>query len=89
MQYGKLCDFSIINNDLRGQKHRYVYALAAKRPTNFGNALAKHDTFTGQAQLFHEAGGTTGESCEVCGFRSCWPSIRERYCVKIKELFAT
>lgn len=60
-QYGSLCDFPVINPNYRGMKHRYVYALAGKRPTNFGNALAKHDTVTGEAQLWHEAGGTTGE----------------------------
>jgi len=59
-QYGELCDFTIVNSKVRGQKHRYVYALGARRPTNFGNALAKHDTFTGQALLWHESGGTTG-----------------------------
>eukprot|EP00200_Dunaliella_tertiolecta_P003587 CAMPEP_0202347800 /NCGR_PEP_ID=MMETSP1126-20121109/6007_1 /ASSEMBLY_ACC=CAM_ASM_000457 /TAXON_ID=3047 /ORGANISM="Dunaliella tertiolecta, Strain CCMP1320" /LENGTH=543 /DNA_ID=CAMNT_0048939403 /DNA_START=81 /DNA_END=1712 /DNA_ORIENTATION=+ len=60
-QYGELCDFTVVNSQLRGRKHRYVYALAGVRPTNFGNALAKHDTLTGQAQMWHEPGGTTGE----------------------------
>ncbi|KAF5842235.1 carotenoid oxygenase [Dunaliella salina] len=60
-QYGELCDFTVVNPEYRGLKHRYVYALAAVRPTNLGNALAKHDTLTGEAQTWHEPGGATGE----------------------------
>lgn len=49
----------------RGRPYRYVYCLAAARPTNFGNALAKHDTHTGEARLWYEQGGTTGDCLEM------------------------
>jgi carotenoid cleavage dioxygenase-like enzyme len=45
----------------RGKKHRYVYCLAARRPTNLGNGLAKHDLETGEVKVWYEEGGMAGE----------------------------
>ncbi len=40
---------------------RYAYTLAAVRPTNMGNALAKSDLQQGKVQLWHEPGCAPSE----------------------------
>ncbi len=47
----------------RSKPYRYAYSLAAKRPTNMGNALAKYDTHTGEVKLWHEDECAPGELC--------------------------
>jgi carotenoid cleavage dioxygenase-like enzyme len=44
---------------------RYAYTLAAVRPTNMGNALAKSDLQQGSVKLWHEAGCAPGEPAFV------------------------
>lgn len=35
--------------------------MACKRPTNMGNAVAKHDLVAGTTKMWHEEGATAGE----------------------------
>lgn len=36
--------------------------MACKRPTNMGNAVAKHDLVAGTSNIWHEEGATAGEA---------------------------
>lgn len=41
---------------LQSKKYRYAYAVSAKLPASFGNALAKFDVEEGTVKQWHEAG---------------------------------
>ncbi len=45
----------------RGKPYRYAYSTAAVRPTNMGNALARHDLELGTTRLWYEPGCMPGE----------------------------
>ena len=41
---------------VQGKEYRYAYAVSAKLPASFGNALAKFDVKEGSVKQWHEAG---------------------------------
>lgn len=41
---------------MQGKEYRYAYAVSAKLPASFGNALAKFDVKEGTVKQWHEAG---------------------------------
>ena len=41
---------------LQGKPYRYGYAVSARPPTSYGNALSKFDMETGTSKQWHEAG---------------------------------
>ncbi|GFR47610.1 hypothetical protein Agub_g9346 [Astrephomene gubernaculifera] len=59
--YGNFIEFPAFNPRFRGLPYRYVYGTAAVRPTNMGNALARHDLAGGSSKLWHEPGGMPAE----------------------------
>jgi carlactone synthase/all-trans-10'-apo-beta-carotenal 13,14-cleaving dioxygenase len=59
---GRFAEFPTVAPAARGRRHRYVWHTSAARPTNYGNALAKTDTASGEVvALWHEPGGVVGE----------------------------
>ncbi|KXZ54273.1 hypothetical protein GPECTOR_5g361 [Gonium pectorale] len=59
--YGNFVEFPAVNPRYRGLPYRYAYTTAAVRPTNMGNALARHDLADGTSRLWHAPGGMPGE----------------------------
>ncbi|MEW5298336.1 MAG: hypothetical protein WDW36_001474 [Sanguina aurantia] len=60
--YGSFFDFPALHPKNRGKEYRYVWGMACKRPTNMGNAVAKHDLVAGTTKMWHEEGATAGEA---------------------------
>jgi len=63
--YGNFCEFPQVAPNARYRPYRYTYCQAARRPTNLGNALAKHDVVAGTSQLWHQDGCMPGEAAFV------------------------
>ncbi|GLC41991.1 hypothetical protein PLESTB_001056200 [Pleodorina starrii] len=59
--YGNFHEFPAFNPRFRGKPYRYAYGTAAVRPTNMGNALARHDLVEGSSRLWHQPGGMPSE----------------------------
>ncbi|GLI62522.1 hypothetical protein VaNZ11_005179 [Volvox africanus] len=59
--YGNFAEFPAFNPRFRGKPYRYAYGTAAVRPTNMGNALARHDLELGTSTLWHEPGALPAE----------------------------
>ncbi|KAK9817179.1 hypothetical protein WJX72_010704 [[Myrmecia] bisecta] len=51
-----MCELPNINPVYKLREYRYAYGLAGKRPTPYGNALAKFDVKLGETKLWHEPG---------------------------------
>lgn len=64
--YGNFFEFPVVNAAFKSRAYRYAYGMAAVRPTNMGNALAKFDLQTRSVvKVWHEPGGLTGEAAFV------------------------
>jgi hypothetical protein len=59
--------FCVVPGTRRMRPYRYAYTLAAVRPTNQGNALAKHDLQSGTTQLWHKPGAAPGACSSIAG----------------------
>ncbi|PNH06204.1 Carotenoid cleavage dioxygenase 8, chloroplastic, partial [Tetrabaena socialis] len=59
--YGNFIEFPAFNPRYRSRPYRYAYGTAAVRPTNMGNALARHDLAQGSSTLWHEPGAMPAE----------------------------
>ena len=44
------------SNVMQGKPYRYGYAVSARPPTSYGNALSKFDMDTGTSKQWHETG---------------------------------
>ena len=45
-----------MSSGVQGKPYRYGYAVSARPPTSYGNALSKFDMETGTSKQWHEAG---------------------------------
>ncbi|EFJ39481.1 hypothetical protein VOLCADRAFT_108622 [Volvox carteri f. nagariensis] len=59
--YGNFFEFPAINPRFQGKPYRYMYGTAAIRPTNMGNALARHDVEKGSSIVCCIPGSMPGE----------------------------
>ncbi|EFJ42644.1 hypothetical protein VOLCADRAFT_97226 [Volvox carteri f. nagariensis] len=59
--YGNFFEFPAINPRFRGKPYRYMYGTAAIRPTNMGNALARHDLEKGSSIVCSIPGSMPGQ----------------------------
>jgi len=59
--YDYAIELPAINNNFSGREHRFVYAAAAKRPSNCWNALTKADVVHGTVKMWYEPGGVCWE----------------------------
>ncbi|EFJ42683.1 hypothetical protein VOLCADRAFT_107173 [Volvox carteri f. nagariensis] len=59
--YGNFFEFPAINPRFRGKPYRYMYGTAAIRPTNMGNALARHDVEKGNSIVCSIPGSMPGQ----------------------------
>ncbi|EFJ39232.1 hypothetical protein VOLCADRAFT_101216, partial [Volvox carteri f. nagariensis] len=59
--YGNFFEFPAINPRFRGKPYRYMYGTAAIRPTNMGNALARHDLEKGSSFVCSIPGSMPGQ----------------------------
>lgn len=50
------CELPRVNPNNKGKPYRYGYAVSAKMPTSYGNALAKFDMEQGTSKQWHEPG---------------------------------
>lgn len=62
---------------LQGKPYQYGYAVSAKLPTSYGNALAKFDLESGTFKQWHEPGCIPVEPVMIPrpGAQACSPSI--------------
>ncbi|KAG2488935.1 hypothetical protein HYH03_012556 [Edaphochlamys debaryana] len=63
--YGNFIEFPAVSPAVRGLPYRYAYGTAAVRPTNMGNALARHDLQEGTSKIWFEPGAMPSEPCFV------------------------
>ncbi|KAG7675190.1 hypothetical protein KSW81_002692 [Nannochloris sp. 'desiccata'] len=59
--HGYAIELPAINNKFSGRQHQFVYAAAAKRPSNCWNALTKADVVHGTVKMWYEAGAVCWE----------------------------
>jgi carlactone synthase/all-trans-10'-apo-beta-carotenal 13,14-cleaving dioxygenase len=59
--HGYAIELPAINNSFSGRRHQFVYAAAAKRPSNCWNALIKADVVHGTVKMWYEAGAVCWE----------------------------
>jgi carlactone synthase/all-trans-10'-apo-beta-carotenal 13,14-cleaving dioxygenase len=59
--HGYAIELPAINEKFSGRQHQFVYAAAAKRPSNCWNALSKADVVNGTVKMWYEAGAVCWE----------------------------
>jgi len=60
-EYGNYYEFPTISPLKHCVEYRYAYGIAAARPTNVANAIAKHDIVEGKSLSWFEEGAVPGE----------------------------